>query len=226
MEHSKEKPPIYKSLLGIIWIAIGLGIIVALIFPPKYATKNVKSSDKALSKTNDTPKREVTPINKDSIERARWDELDASLGTFDANKYLGDELTPMNGVGQLQEFAELVGGALQSDNPEIVERGKKWEQKLKKIQVEAYPKLRRKWAKDIGEKLWVNDIDVKVLGKDASTIELVGGSFATNRNIAAMQNELSLALKDMRFKKAIYKWISSADEYDYYTIESKKDSEL
>lgn len=33
-------------------------------------------------------------------------------------------------------------------------------------------------------------------------------------------------LKNLRFDKADYKWYDGADEYSYYDIESKKDTEI
>ncbi|MBK8920704.1 MAG: hypothetical protein IPM81_04230 [Saprospirales bacterium] len=168
----------------------------------------------------------VTIINKDSLEKAKWNNFEESLGGFVLGKYLNGEYTPMNGVGQLQEFAEMVNVALNSNDSTLVERAAKWRSELSSIQRTAFPLLRKAWGKEAGEKLWREDIDVRVFGTGNTKIEFIGGTFAANRNIEVFQNELQLAFKDMRFQRIQYKWYKGADEYTYFTISTKSDSEL
>jgi hypothetical protein len=225
MEHERKKTSLSKKLLGALWLAVALFLAYVVIFPPKQKDLKVKQKSEAQQKTREELKA-LEALKKDSIDHLRWDELDASLNSFNVANYLGDDRTPMNGVGQLQEFAERVNLALQSDDEGLASRAKNWEQKLKALQKDAYPRLRKKWAGDLSKKLWKDDIEVKALGKNATTLEFIGGTFITNRNIAAFQDELALAMKDMRFKRANYKWSTSVDEYQYFTMENKNDDEL
>ncbi|MBK6932475.1 MAG: hypothetical protein IPH12_17095 [Saprospirales bacterium] len=165
-------------------------------------------------------------VNTDSLEKERWNELESELNEFQLRDYIDGELTPMNGVGQLQFFAERVNKALDSGDSLLVERAIGWRSKLSKIQGHAYPQLRKAWAKTLGDKLWRDDIEIRNFGVGYDKIEFIGGTFAANRNIEAFQNELHLAFADMRFKRIQYKWYKGADEYTYFSVSSKSDSEL
>lgn len=127
----------------------------------------------------------------------------------------------MEGLGLIQELQEDVSSAL--GDPERSKQANQWKTALKSLQQKHFPKLRKMWADELSDKLWKSDIEVNLRG---TTLEFVGGTFAANANIAAMQEEMSSLLTQFRFKRVNYKWYSGADEYQYYKIDSPNDSEL
>ena len=86
--------------------------------------------------------------------------------------------------------------------------------------------MRADYGKLVGKTLWEHDVDVTISGSGNSIIEFSGGVFAANKNIKDAQTAIQDMLKQLRFDKANYRWYSGADEYDYYSIESKKDNEI
>ncbi|WP_343611074.1 hypothetical protein [Chryseobacterium oranimense] len=76
------------------------------------------------------------------------------------------------------------------------------------------------------EKLWVNDVDVKILAPNNKTLRFTAGYFASNKNIQETQTTLHEMLVNLRFKQTQYKWYSGDDEFTYYNIESPKDSDI
>jgi hypothetical protein len=68
-------------------------------------------------------------------------------------------------------------------------------------------------------------MEISVKGKGNTTIEFTGIAFANNRNIAEFQSTVVESLSRFRFKRVHYK-NGISDEYTYYDIPSKKDSEI
>lgn len=99
-------------------------------------------------------------------------------------------------------------------------------QLLIRRQEEAFPRLRQAAAKGMDEKLWESDVDVSVSGTRSRTVTFVGGMFAANRNIATAREALAPLLTQMRFQRADFKWIPSADEWSYYDLENPADEDL
>ena len=71
--------------------------------------------------------------------------------------------------------------------------------------------------------MWEHDCDVSISGR---TITFTAGIFAANANIKDAYQNISDALRDLRFKRCNFKWYRYADEYTYYTIDSKNDTDL
>jgi hypothetical protein len=69
-------------------------------------------------------------------------------------------------------------------------------------------------------------VEVNVSGTGDKTIIFTAGIFAANKNIKAAFEEIEDQLREFRFKKACFAWYSGQDDYQYYTIDSPKDSDL
>lgn len=91
-------------------------------------------------------------------------------------------------------------------------------------QVKEFPKLRKAYGKVIANKLWENNIYVSTTGPANTIINLTGGLFADNKNIAETQKILSEVLIQFRFKDVTYRWYKGADDYTYFNLETPKDS--
>lgn len=103
-----------------------------------------------------------------------------------------------------------------------------WVNKIKKrlpvYQSKEFPILRKAYANVAKNLMWENDIDVSLSGNKNDKLTMVGGAFATNKNIKTIQESMMEMLSKLRFKKTIYKWYSGASEFTYFDIDSPSDS--
>lgn len=123
-------------------------------------------------------------------------------------------------------YASVIKEGKESSDIEEQTLAKKLEKMVINSQIKVFPKLRLIYYRIIKEKLWENDIEVKIIGSTNRTLQFTGGLFAANKNIQDTQSALHEVLSFLRFKQIQYKWYSGDDEYTYYNIESPKDSEI
>ncbi|MCI3937551.1 hypothetical protein MQX03_10080 [Chryseobacterium aahli] len=123
-------------------------------------------------------------------------------------------------------YASVIKEGKESSDIEEQALAKKLEKMVINSQIKVFPKLRLIYYRIIKEKLWENDIEVKIIGSTNRTLQFTGGLFAANKNIQDTQSALHEVLSFLRFKQIQYKWYSGDDEYTYYNIESPKDSEI
>lgn len=95
-------------------------------------------------------------------------------------------------------------------------------QKLKKLQTEDFPVLRKKYIEVAAKRLW--EEDVKVYGSNG-IITFVGGDFAAHRNIKESEEAIHDMLIKLRFKRVNFKWIEDDPDYTYYNLDSPADNE-
>lgn len=79
-------------------------------------------------------------------------------------------------------------------------------------------KLRKRFTKVFGDKVWQDDIEVKATGKNNDILWLTGAKFAANRNIKEAYESLYDMLVLLNFKRVCFKWIEHTDKYTYYDI--------
>lgn len=123
-------------------------------------------------------------------------------------------------------WGKNINEALNSKNNKIKALGKQLETKVQKIQTSEFPKLRKAYGKIVAKKLWVENIEVEVIGKKSKTIQFTGGIFANNKNKQETQETLSEILNLLRFNTVNYKWYEYDDEYTYYELDTKRDNEI
>jgi len=153
-------------------------------------------------------------------------EIESFEKPFDNSTYRGSKDAVQIEVVLFGVWAEIINNGEASSNPEDQKLAKNLKEKVVARQVKEFPQMRKEIAKVMKEKLWEENIEVKCFGNGNSTLDFVGGSFASNKIIKQTQETLSEMLNMYRFKRTQYRWIPSADEYTYYSIESPKDSEL
>jgi hypothetical protein len=122
--------------------------------------------------------------------------------------------------------AKFVAEAEGRIDPDISKLAADLKQALSREQVRQFPRLRRAWAATADETMWEHNVDVRVLGEGNRTLELVGGVFASNKNIKQIQETLTDALHALRFRRIQYRWYKGADEYTYYTLKTPADSDV
>lgn len=92
--------------------------------------------------------------------------------------------------------------------------------KIISAQVYLYPKARKAYVKKLADKMWEENVDVTSSG---TSITLVGGIFASNKNKQEAFDAIYPMLLKFRFKRANFKWIQHDDEYTYWNIDSPAD---
>ena len=162
--------------------------------------------------------------NNSSEEELLMDGLTNSLKsikTFNPNKYDKEVI-----IGFFENWGSLIRDAEVNKIDTINKMGIQLREFVIKIQKDELPMLRYLYSKDMNEKLWENNIKVKDYGKNSTTLEFIGGFFASNMNKKDFQNEIRDIVYKLRFKQVNYKWIEHDDEYTYYTMNTKEDEEL
>lgn len=224
---SRVEPPPSGMSPGVKVLIAAVGCLLVLAV---FSKKGLNSGT-SLKPLEKTPKDAI----QDSVARARVaaDLRSANLGKFqqaldDLSRYRADmyaesSTRAIGGAMKLEEIRERVIHHMNDDSLEIGKQAAAARSKLIALQKKSYPQLRSMWGKHIDKAMWSEDIDVIVSG---ATVTFVGGQFAANSNIADFYGEIKSTLVDLRFKRANFKWIPSAEEYDYYKIESPADGDL
>jgi len=99
-------------------------------------------------------------------------------------------------------------------------------EKLSQIQTKRFPVLRQNYRNLLHTQLWVDNIEVEVMGNQNTTIQFTGGTFANNRNKLETFTTLKPMLEQFRFKRVNFKWYKYDEEYTYWEIDSKSDQQL
>ncbi|MEP2988018.1 MAG: hypothetical protein ABJN65_17230 [Parasphingorhabdus sp.] len=95
----------------------------------------------------------------------------------------------------------------------------------KAYQRDTFPKLRQMQAKIWRNKLWENNVEVRVSGSKADRITFTAAMFASNRNKSAMQETVLPTLKLLRFRRASYEWYRGS-QAPYWDLETLADGEI
>lgn len=119
-----------------------------------------------------------------------------------------------------------IAEAKKLNDPEMTELAKRLETQVSQAQVREFPLLRKAFTEHLDKKGWEFDLDATSYGAGSKTLELVNAAFAANKNIAQIHAALGDKIKLLRFTRVNYKWYSGASEYQYFTIDSLKDTEV
>jgi hypothetical protein len=149
----------------------------------------------------------------------------ASLNSFNSDGWL---LQGKDGVltelSVFDKWADLLTTADVRADARVKKAAIQLRQRVGALQQKEFPKMRKAWASDVNNTMWEHDVTAQVLGSKATTLSLVGGAFAANRNIKAVQETLSPILRRLRFRRLQFKWIPSASEYTYYNYDVPEDN--
>lgn len=123
-------------------------------------------------------------------------------------------------------WANLIEESEKYEDKEIQKLTKDLKNRVIRLQRSEFPKMRANYAKIFGEKLWRENIKVRANGTGKRYINFTGGLFASNANKEDFQKTISEGLRLYRFKQSRYRWYEGDDEYTYWEMETKSDSEL
>lgn len=151
-------------------------------------------------------------------------ELD-NIRTFTGGKHYESIEGLSLEIAIFASWLDIINNGKNSEYKEVQDLAKQLEQGLINLQIREFPKMRKAYGEIASKELWRNDVDVKVSGTANGTIEFVGYHFSLNANIEDTHKELREMLTQLRFDRANYKF-SEYGKYTYYTLSSKKDSEI
>lgn len=129
-------------------------------------------------------------------------------------------------VALFKAYAITINEAKPNKDKEVQSLISELEKKVIKSQIKNFPKLRKAYYEFLKEKLWENDVDVSISGRNNQRLSFTASYFAANKNIKDTQETLSEMLNYLHFKQTQYRWYSGQDEFTYYDIESDNDNEI
>lgn len=215
--------PLYKKKRFLIPAGlIALAVIGSQLDKDKTASANTtKSSSSATTSPTKTEDLKTPEKTKEQLKR----ELASFDKPFDNSTYKGSILSVQMGLVLFAAYADIIKEGKESTDEENKKLAAQLEKKVITRQIKEFPTLRKRYAEVAGEKLWESDVYVSTSGANNSVINLTGGLFASNKNIAETQKTLIDILTQFRFKEVRYRWYKGADEFTYYKLETPKDSE-
>jgi len=220
-----------KWLLSILLVFIYMGVVGTITYKEdssKQANNSV-SKEVAVNKVEDSEAIKANAeAQKQAKEEAYKAKIEKDISDLKNYKALGRDsvVTITAEIGLFSVYAEDINMAKRNYNEDIKKLGTDAEVLLKKVQVREFPIIRKKYVDVIKGKLWENNVDVYAIGTGNSTLSLVGGIFANNKNIVEMHSSIQAMTELLRFKKVEYKWYSGDDGYYYTNDKAKSDSEF
>lgn len=177
--------------------------------PAEIITKNEPVVSEA-DKLKEQLKREISSFDK-PFENSSYRETVANLQLE---------------VVLFSVWASIIDKGENSTDEENKKLAANLKSKVSTRQIKEFPIMRSSYGKAAAEKLWESNIYVTTEGATNAIINLSGGLFANNKNIAETQRTLSDIFTQFRFKEVRYRWYKEADDFTYYKLETPKDSEI
>lgn len=182
--------------------------------------QNLIDSLQLIEKEKDKKEREANLIS----------DIKESIATLekgiDFQPYYEDDNNIHSAVGLIDLWASQVGEGLSSDNPTVRQLAEELKSLASIKQTKEFPNLRKAIFRYIKDKVWENDIDVKLQGSRNDIMFFTGRHFVLNKNIKKFQEEQSESFHKLRFKRIKFQWSKIASEYSYWDLDSPKDSEI
>lgn len=222
----------------------GLTILFFILFGVTSDRKKADTaSNKVVQKTSSssTQKEDLdnTKSSTESSSNAATEDLNGSEKTkeqlkrelasfdkpYDNASYQGNIESVQMGLVLFAAYTKIISEGKQSPDEENKKLADQLQKKVTARQIKEFPVLRKNYSKVAAEKLWESNIYMTTSGSNNSIVNLTGGLFANNKNIAETQNTLLDILTQFRFKEIRYRWYKEADEFTFYKMETPKDSD-
>jgi len=144
---------------------------------------------------------------------------------YDNSSYQGSVESVQMGLVLFGAYANIIKEGKDSPDEENKKLADQLQKKVITRQRNEFPVMRKNYTKVAAENLWESNIYMTTSGSNNSILNLSGGLFANNKNIAETQKTLLDILTQFRFKEIRYRWYKEADEFTYYKLETPKDSD-
>lgn len=220
------QPKKKKVSLGlvIVGVVVFFGVVGSLL-PSTAEPSREADSKKEETVLSETPS--PAPEPEIDIKQNLKEEIESlSSKSFDGSGYRGTVESIQLELALFQSYAQMINDAQNSTDIEAIELSQKLKEKVQKVQIAEFPKMRKAYGEIVHDKLWAENIETAVLGKGNRTIQFTGGALANNKNKQAVQDALREMLGLLRFKRANYKWYKYDDEYTYYTMSTADDGDI
>lgn len=211
------KKVIYTSHVASI-LAVTFFIFIAFGSKDDKTTENASSSTTGTAPTKEQTLQEL----KEQLQR----EITSFEKPFNSSTYRGTVESLQMEIVLFSFWASVIKKGDSSTDSETKKLAADLRSKVSARQVKEFPKMREEYGKAMAQKLWESNIYVSTEGITDGIINLTGGLFANNKNIAETQKTLHDVLNQFRFKQVRYRWYKGADEFTYYKLESPKDNEI
>jgi hypothetical protein len=178
---------------------------------------------KSSSKNNSISKTSETENKTDKNE---FEQISNVINSIKSDK---DNYKDENWQMYLVTFkasSKLIKDNESIQNDSVQNKLKELKKVIGEYQSKLLPKMRNSYAKTAKDKLWRSNIDVSILGNRNTTLQFTGGSLASNANKEDFMKAMDETVNDLRFKKINMKWFKYDDEYTYYTLKTKQDSDI
>jgi len=197
--------------------AVTVGLFIFIAFGSGEDKKNEDDSTAEETEKATTPAQLTAQLKR---EVASFDK------PFDGSTYRGTIESIQMEVVLFSVWANIVDEGMNSKNAADKKLALALKNKAAARQIKEFPKMRKAYADIVATKLWENNVYVTIQGTKNSIINLTGGLFANNKNIADTQTKLIEILTQLRFKEVRYRWYKDESEFNYYKVESPKDADV
>ena len=212
-QHQYNHIPPKKKMSTGVKVLIGLGAlfvficIMAVIFGDDKTNQNDST---AISST-------LNEANKKWKDKAIMDSTNIADGYFASSSMTESEVF-------IKRYHELELLSLQQTPKDvtdstIIRMGNRNANNAMGILIDSVNVYRNQFTKLLEKKLWMDNIKVKTQN-GGKTLWLIGGLFASNRNISEFHNGMLPMFKALGYKRICYKWVDvSSAEYTYYDLD-------
>lgn len=122
-------------------------------------------------------------------------------------------------------LVEIIKKGRSSQDPELQNLSRQLQTLAENFQAKEFPQKRAAYAKELRNKLWEDDYEVKISGTAKDVLTIIHWSFAANKPKQEFQTLFRYKFYDLRFSKVRYMWYDGS-EYSQYTIESLLDRKI
>lgn len=219
LEEQEKRKSLNKKILKFGCLPIVVLFIMVAIFAPSDNTTDISAVDTTSATTSDNVTSDSVKM-KETLMR----EIESTNDSFKSKSFRGSIASVQLELVLFEEWAKYIKSGLESDSKENKALAKRLRENVVKIQLKEFPKMRKEWAKIAKNTLWEEDIDVLLTGN--SIVNFTGAIYASNKGIKLTQEKVYEILTSLRFKEVRYRWYKGEDEFTYYKLEVKKDSEV
>ena len=205
-----NKPP-KKGIPTIVKVLIGIGVFFVLCI--------IAGTSLGGDNTNNTSN--VAAEQTEATQK--WKDKAIKVSTHIANGYYA--ASAMSDFETfIKKYHELELMAIQQPQSVIVDStviimGNKNANNAMAMLTDSATVYRNMYTKLLKDKLWLDNIKVRA-ENGGKNLWLIGGLFASNRNVAEFHDGMKSMFKALGYKRIYYKWVDvSSAEYVYYDLD-------
>lgn len=166
--------------------------------------------------------KSVVPIVNQEEEIAK----EVKLCISEAKKFESVNQSAQESIELWKKWSKTIKKAENNKIDSIKRLGTELRTVLSDIQKNNFKNIRLHYAMELKDKLWEENINVKLIGNDNSTLEFIGVIFANNKNKKDFQDLIRQDVFDLRFKQINYKWSEHDNSYTSYTLNTPDEGKI